>query len=67
MLNRQLTQLDSSWAQKNQTEMQNAAEVIEMCQPMVDDAIRQVIYIHSSETVFNKFCVLASAGGHISK
>ena len=42
MLNRQLTQLDSSWAQKNQADMQNATEVIQMCQPMVDDSIRQV-------------------------
>ena len=41
-LNRQLTQLDSSWAQHNQADMQNAAEVIQMCQPMVEDSIRQV-------------------------
>ena len=42
MLNRQLTQLDSSWAQMNQADMQNAAEVIQMCQPMLEDSIRQV-------------------------
>ena len=41
-LNRQLTELDSSWAQMNQADMQDAAEVIQMCQPMVEDSIRQV-------------------------
>ena len=48
MLNRQLTQLDSSWAQMNQPDMQNATEVIQMCQPMVEDSIRQV-YMRGSK------------------
>ena len=42
ILNRQLTQLDSAWAQKNQIDRRKATELTQMYQPMVDDAIRQV-------------------------
>ena len=49
ILNRQLTQLDSAVAQKNQIDVQKATELIQTYQPMVDDAIRQV---HRSKIIY---------------